>query len=226
MKYNVNHYFFNEYSKSAAYWAGFLAADGNIGKAKDGVYKRIRLYLGIQDVGHLHKYKEAIMSEHKVKEDFNYNRCSFEYYSLQTAQDLNALYNITPQKSLTYMPPYDIPLEYEKYFIRGYFDGDGCISECWTNKNSKTASLVTTCLGTEPFMYWFLNSVETAINKQINIELQQHSNNKNTMIIKFNTNLSKDFLFWLYKNADNSLRLERKYQLYKKVVINNDRKTR
>ena len=226
MKHNVNHYFFKEYSKESSYWAGFLAADGNIGKAKDGLYKRIRLYLGIKDVGHLYKYKEAIQSEHKVKEDFNYNRCSFEYYSLQTAQDLERLYNIVPQKSLVYMPPYDIPEEYVKYFIRGYFDGDGCISESWTNKNSVTASLLTTCLGTEEFMYWYLYNIEQALNVQINIELMQHSNNKNTMISKFNTNLSKALLGWLYGNASPKLRLERKYQLYKKIVIDNDRKTR
>lgn len=226
MKLNVNHYFFNKYNKASAYWAGFLAADGNVGKAKDGVYKRIRLYLGIQDVGHLYKYKEAIESEHKVKEDFRYSRCSFEYYSLQTAKDLEIFYNIVPQKSLIYKPPYDMPEKYIKYFIRGYFDGDGCISEAWTNKNSITASLITTCLGTEEFMYWYLYNIETALNTQINIELQPHTNGKNTYISKFNTNLSKDMLTWLYKNAAPELRLERKYQLYNKIVINNGRKTR
>jgi hypothetical protein len=226
VKYNINHYFFNNYIKESAYWAGFLAADGNIGKAKSGEYIRVRLYLGIKDAGHLFKFKEALGSEHKVKEDHARSRASFEFYSKQMSEDLFRLYNIGPQKSLTYQPPYDIPEEFVKYFIRGYFDGDGCICETFTNKRSTTSSLITTCLGTNEFMYWFLYQIEQALNLTIPVELQPHISGKNTYIIKFNTNLSKAFLNYLYKNASKDLRLERKYQLYDRIVNNDVRKTR
>jgi hypothetical protein len=110
-----------------SYWAGFLAADGNI--AKD-LFK-IGLQLSQKDVEHCRKLYETLESDSKFTEYTRKNgikMCSFAVSSRKMVQDLITNFNITPQKTFTLKFPEHLSKENKLAFLVGYIDGDGSIS--------------------------------------------------------------------------------------------------
>ena len=125
--YNYNRNFFSKIdTEEKAYWAGFIAADGNIRKD----YGKTRVELNIQDIKHLEKLRKSLDGNMPIAESIrpNNHSCYLDMNSKQIGRDLTAL-GITPNKSLTLNVNFDmIPYELIHHFIRGYFDGDGSIS--------------------------------------------------------------------------------------------------
>lgn len=119
----VNHFFFSEYNKESCYWAGFILADGYIRSQKRF---SLEIKLQKQDALHLHKFKKAIQFAGVIKERPEY--FSISVSSTQIISDLANNFEIHNCKSLTCFISAKIPLKYMKDFIRGYFDGDGCIT--------------------------------------------------------------------------------------------------
>ena len=133
----INQTFFQSWSPQMSYVLGFIFADGAI----EDVQKSSRTcYLAIinKDVSILKKIKSVMDSTHKLYrrpaqlELYPGNKVyrAGERFVFRVGSKLiyNDLLNLglTPRKSLTIAFP-AIPLEFLSYFIRGYFDGDGCI---------------------------------------------------------------------------------------------------
>ena len=122
-----NEDFFKNWSPEMAYVLGFFTADGNMIRNKRGAHF---ISIEITDKEILEKIRNAIGSNHKIgvrKKDFPEK----DSYRLQIGgknifEDLTQL-GLTPNKSKTIDLP-KIPNEYFSDFLRGYFDGDGCIS--------------------------------------------------------------------------------------------------
>ena len=115
---------FSSFTEESCYWAGFLAADGCITGGT------LKLCLGYDDHSHVEKFKEFIGSSHKIAVNTEkYYRSEISFKQEKVILDLKNNFNITPNKSLTYTLPTKIPKEMFKHFVRGYFDGDGCICE-------------------------------------------------------------------------------------------------
>lgn len=123
-------------------------------------------------------------------------------------------YGCTPKKSLTLeFPSTEIFIESENYtkldlilhFIRGYFDGDGCISYLCKDHTSMLISL----LGTESF----LNNVQHYIT---NYKYKLGYNNKKksdiTRVLQISGENGLEVLKKLYSSA--SIYLERKYERF------------
>lgn len=132
-KYNINDYYFSlENQKSnSAYILGVLASDGCVASSQNQIY----IELQREDRELLEKINIELENERPVKDYLNnskfYENSKLYFFSKQIKDDL-ALYNIIPNKTA-----YDndflqnIKEEYEIDFIRGLFDGDGCIK--WVN---------------------------------------------------------------------------------------------
>lgn len=223
MSFQINHSFFKTYSDCSCYWAGFLAADGNLRVSASGS-KCIRVYLGSIDVTHLLKFKRLLESEHKVSTSLTYDRCSFEFCSSEIYDDLFRIYGIHPAKSMTLSFPTEIPSEYLPHFVRGYFDGDGCICESFSNKNSRTATLYSTLLGTPTFMASAVEVISKALDKELP-KVAVHPNGF-TEVLKLGTKDSQKFLSWMYTCSSEDTRLDRKYDLYHRIMVQKIRKTR
>lgn len=193
---------FSIYTPESAYWAGFIAADGCI----TGGYLKICLHY--QDINHLEKFKKFVKSTHKISSNTEkYNRAEIGFkLSQQMKDDLLLNYNIGPNKSLTYEMPI-LPSDCLWPFIRGYFDGDGCICESFSNKNSRKATLYTTIVGSKVLIPELYNIIG------IKGSIQEKSTTKT---IKYCTNSSLEFLETLYDSE--SLYLDRKYNLYQEVL--------
>lgn len=209
---------FDEYTEESCYWAGFLAADGNVDSKG-----RIRIMLKYDDILHLEKFKKYLQSTHTVSSNTTtYNRCSFEFTNRDMCEVLDLNFNIVPEKSLTMKFPHFIKADMVRHFLRGYFDGDGSVCESFSNANSVTATLYTTfCSGS----FDFINYIYTFLNARLNTvgHLQDFNTGKKWQI-KYNTNDSIKLLHYMYD--DSNVSLDRKYAFYERVVLNNDRLTR
>lgn len=147
-KYNVNENFFeNIDTEEKAYWLGFLYADGYV-RMKYDRSGELKLKLGIKDKGHVELFSKSIESNHKIK-DFisdvivdkikHSSMCSsLSIYNTKIVKDLY-IHGCTNKKTFTIRFP-NLDKELERHFIRGYFDGDGCIHLYRNSKNSIAAS--------------------------------------------------------------------------------------
>lgn len=110
-----------------AYVLGFFAADGNMIKNRRGAHF---LSLEITDLDILLKIKKTLGSSHKISSrpetEHWKTRYRFQIGSKEMYEDLLCL-GITPNKSKIIQFPSKIPAQYLSDYIRGYFDGDGCV---------------------------------------------------------------------------------------------------
>jgi len=143
MKYYKREDFFSDNNTLASYWAGFIAADGCIYDNK------LSIHLNKKDLILLESFKKDISYEGNVS--FYKNTVKLDFRNGRLCSDLLRIYNITPSKSLTLLPPNIIDFEMIRSYIVGYIDGDGCIAKYNTRK---TPVLYLVILGTEQLLKW------------------------------------------------------------------------
>ena len=127
-------YFEDIDSNDKAYFLGLLAADGNVFKRNnnDNTQAIIKLALQYEDRYVLEVFKEYVLSNKPLRVRTKESKlfincfCELELVSDKMMQDLSK-YNITPRKTYTFVMP-DLDDQFISHFIRGYFDGDGCIT--------------------------------------------------------------------------------------------------
>jgi hypothetical protein len=203
---------FSEYNEHSSYWGGFIASDGCVTGGT------LKICLGYDDLSHLEKFKDFMQNTHKITVNTTtYYRCEMSFKQEQIISDLNHNFNITPNKSLTYKLPEKIPSNMFRHYLRGLFDGDGCICESFSNKNSITATLYTTITGSE----FLIEDLYVRLNEILGIEGTIQSK-PGCRVIKYCTNASFILLDYMYKDA--TIYLDRKYNMYKNILI--QRKTR
>lgn len=196
-------------TEEKAYWLGFLYADGNLSKSTN----TIELGLKISDKEHLQKYLNFLKHTSKNKIRFHANKLGNSYRVGITNKHIwNILnsYGCTPQKSLTLKFPNKSIFKSEdliRHFIRGYFDGDGCLSY---NKTTKIVFPRCSIIST----FEFLNEIQNILkNLNINSKLTSDKRFKhNTKILDFKNKESDQFINYLYDNA--TIYLTRKYNRY------------
>ncbi len=136
----VNHDFFSVIdTELKAYLLGIMFSDGQVHS------KRPEIALELTDLDVITLFRDSLGKDLKIlvrkKKDVS-NRQGYlvRMTSNQLKSDL-IKHGCTPRKSLTLKYPTTVPQHLERHFIRGYFDGDGCI--CVTEK-TKRASMVGT----------------------------------------------------------------------------------
>lgn len=129
----INNYFEKIDTSEKAYWLGFLYADGYVYDRKGFSY-RLELGLAARDLGHLHKFRYCIGSNKKITT--KPVKCRGKEYmskkiTIYGEEFISNLINkgVVPRKSLilTYPDRSILPEKFDNAFIRGYFDGDGCV---------------------------------------------------------------------------------------------------
>lgn len=167
MRYQKNHNFFAEKSNLNSYWAGFIAADGNISTKGNSLSIR----LSAKDTAHLQRLSDLLSGDYKLRPEIrtlngkDYPTIGFSLASPQWKLDLLNNWKITPKKSMTLEFPHLDSVENRKSFICGYIDGDGCICV----SNNKIAVQI---LGTRSFLssiLEFLTSQKIVTGNNINV---------------------------------------------------------
>lgn len=130
--YDIDRNFFEKIdTQEKAYILGFIYADGYNSN------RQIVLTQLSQDKDILEKIKEVIKSENPIQEynnSWGKSSAKITFNSVKLCKDISNMGAIK-NKSLTLKFPEEIvPENLMQHFIRGYFDGDGCI---WNGKRKK-----------------------------------------------------------------------------------------
>ena len=172
-------------------------ADGYVSFEKN----TIELSLKESDKDHLRKINEYFLSNSPIKEkrkyDKRYDKTYISYrvcYNSKKIKDNLSKLGCTTQKSLTLKFP-ELEENIVPHFIRGYFDGDGCITKTSSGK------IAIEILGTEEMLLGILSSS----NINVKIHSFNHSSVKRIQMFGKNAN---HFLEYIYNNS--SLFLDRK----------------
>lgn len=208
-----NEDFFKKWTPEMAYVLGFFTADGNMLKNKRGAHF---VTIEITDRDILEKIRNAIGSNHKIgirKGNFpEKDAYRLQIGSKEIFNDLLKL-GITPNKSKTI----DLPLVPNKYFsdfVRGYFDGDGCVScGIYNRKDRKSKNyLLGSRFSTGSKI--FAENLLKRIREVMNITGGFVYKKKGGFDLVLSTHDTKKLFEFMYKNSKNNLFLERKYNKF------------
>ncbi len=199
-KYSHNQFFFKDInSENTAYWLGFMYADGCVKGNK------IHLRLAEKDIEILEKFREDIESTNPIqKQTIKLREKEFTSYCL-TISSKTLVHDLIkqgciPKKSLTLKFPLNtqVPEHLMNHFIRGYFDGDGCVCR-HREKRSNQDSLSLSIIGSE----YFISSLqEYLLNLQILKSKTKLHNNGKAKGLQIGGNIqAHKFASYIYKDA-------------------------
>lgn len=227
-KYHVNKDFFKKIdTKEKAYILGLLYADGNVHG------KGITLCLQERDRHILKSISKILDFNGKLhflpkRKKHHQNQYRLFLYNQDIANDLIKL-GCVPAKSLIlkFPTPKQVSNKFIRHFIRGYFDGDGCIYVNFKNFYKRTrynTSLKATISMVSTFS--FLRKLKKVCKNKLGINFsltrkiktdKRYPNNKITSEIVLTRRESVvKFCEWIYKDSD--LFLARKHKKYKDFV--------
>lgn len=207
--YPRNELFFNLINTSEkAYWLGFMYADGCVHSTN------YEISINITDLEHVEKFKNAIgATNHKITTTTKAygdmkNPKPLYQFSIKDKQLHNDLikWGCVPQKSLKLKKIPNIPRDYISHFIRGFFDGDGSIHYLKGTDNYR----ISFTNGSSDF----LNDIQKELSTNISLGKE---NNKNTYQLQIaGKHQVMRILDYLYKDSNENIRLNRKYNTYLK----------
>lgn len=192
------------------YWLGFLYADGNISKTGN----RLELTLALKDIDHLEKFRNFLKLTTEIKTVLRngHYACRLYVRNKHLWETLNNL-GCVPCKSLILEFPKKEIFKNNKmfilHFIRGYVDGDGCLSYYW-NKQHTSINTQVSIVSTESF----LNSIKKLFgNKHGYIHNKSSKDWENKAYqLTFNGAIARKFARYLYEKA--TIYMQRKYEKY------------
>jgi hypothetical protein len=133
-KYEVNKNAFLNEDAVSFYLLGAFMTDGNVNCSKH----HINCSISSKDSDWLDSIRDQICPQKPVY----YKSFSFQFSETE-CQNWLMSYGCLPNKSLTLKIEKDIPLEYQRDFLRGVVDGDGSISESLYTKTSTNGTVHT-----------------------------------------------------------------------------------
>ena len=203
--------FFNKIDiEEKAYWLGFLYADGCITDTA------VRLELQLSDIEHVNKFKNAVMAYTKelyFRPD-NVDSCLLYLNSVEMVEDLINL-GCTPRKThtLKFPTPEQVPEKLLSHFMRGYFDGDGCIY----SRKKRTGVNMFTVVGTVDFIEEYKKVLSINIGKNNDIKCRPASSSEGIEHLELGGNKQIEKIYnFLYEDA--TVFLERKKEIFKMIL--------
>ena len=220
-KNKVNHKFFSKWSPQMSYVLGVVCTDGNIRPSilkvpnnKDTL--RIgRLTISQKEPELLEKVLKLMNSKtkllHRSRKEFSETVSGETFYfhlNSDIIYDDLVMLGLTPNKSLTLRFP-NVPEDYVSHFIRGCWDGDGSVYLDKTS-NSIFASFIS---GSSDFIRGILYH----LTKNGLPERRLHKNGK-SYYFRYTGKQCKQLAEYLYNDADESMWLNRKYEIFKSLL--------
>lgn len=200
-----------------AYWLGFLYADGCINSSYHGAKldsMTFEMTLCREDEQHLYKFAKCLETNVPIKQKINKFKGKEYLSSRITICCTKMCYDLcakgcTPQKTYNIKFPNNeiVSDDLMKDFIRGFFDGDGCIC---VRSNNRIQLVIT---GMSNMLEDIANYL---ISKQVIRKVPKIHNDKRSKcsaMFFYGADNVKDILDYLYSGAE--MYLDRKYNKYK-----------
>jgi len=145
VRYGFNENYFEVIdSEDKAYFLGFIIADGNISKNNNSV----RIIQKETDI--LYEFKKFISFEGPI---FTRNDGKISFITVASSKMKNDLDKLGISSNKTMVVKYpDISIKLQNHFIRGVFDGDGCISLRTDKRDNKQRGQFNICSGSYDFI--------------------------------------------------------------------------
>ena len=200
-----------------AYVLGFIYADGIIYPSARGKY----LVITSTDQFIVRRIKKWLASKHKIVRTKSTWPNGKDRFVLRVGN--KAIYNslsevgLISSKSLIVRMP-DVPKSYFKDFVRGYFDGDGCVYlERSKGKGGKLIirklSVIFTSGSRE-----FLNDLLLDLKENLDLRQTKIYKGCRSFQLRFFTSDSIKILELMYNNTPRELYFERKFEVFTKYL--------
>lgn len=221
-KYYVNSNAFDEIdTEEKAYWLGFLYADGCV-MDLGNTYK-ISLALSTKDLDHLKLYHKFLQTnypihtyfrKYKENDDRQYSRLAFSDKHMGEQLIKKGVY-VRKTEIITF--PEFLDNDMIRHFIRGYVDGDGCITYHRHKINKERLVFALKICSTKEMLNSFAKYLPSK-NKNKTPKLQKRRKNSvNNYSLEYGGNIQVlNILNYLYK--DSTIYLKRKYERYLLLV--------
>lgn len=207
-------------TEEKAYWLGFLMADGYNNTDRTAI--SLRLQTG--DVEILEKFRNFLKTNAPI---YTFSRITmvnhlqkeYKEVSVHSVYLSNKLAEIGCVKGKTYSLEYPnyIPETLTNHFIRGYFDGDGCISitKRHNRKNPQSKTYQFTITGRKEFLEILQDKIVESTSVVKN-DLKESISNYAQTIHYCGFNVVLKILNYVYSNA--TIYLKRKHDKYIEMV--------
>lgn len=209
-KKNIN-YFLTE-NENMAWILGFIASDGTISASRN----TIKIGLSKKDKDILESIKKELELENNIFEYTTNNGFDVVELSWNCKEHKDALknYGIVPNKTFCLTPPYKLNRKFWKDYLRGYFDGDGCVS--YNNCNNSISFSITS--GTEDILKWIINFLNEDYNiPKVNIYKNQRQNI--SYYFDYSIKATRQIYNVLYGDLKpDTLYLKRKFEKYTNLI--------
>lgn len=182
-------------TQEKAYWLGFIVADGCIAKSA-GTYRSLRLYLSAKDRDLVSRFSKDIGYSGLIKTPENCNTCRVRNQVGIAFNNQRFCDNLINKGVLDWKKNGGdrlfnyIPGALMHHFIRGFFDGDGCISGKYFNLAAdKTHQLV-------------MSKLEQIIATKCGFKMKGVKIRKNSIVVGWNgRNQLVRFARFIYNDA-------------------------
>lgn len=192
-----------------AWFLGTLVSDGSIVRPiyrGKGDETHIAYCMHINDVDILEKIKRIVKTKSKILLYPHYQSPQCKIY-IHDKKDIIAKYN-----SIKTSIPDDIA-GFERHFLRGICDGDGCLSYR-KNRNSFRINLINQNKD-------IINWCSKVISEQLLIEYKEpkFKSRDNIYIVEWEGRIGKLIIWWLYHGDIQNMVLARKHNFYVEKIL-------
>lgn len=220
-RFNEN-YFENIDSEEKAYWLGFISADGSISlKCKNSGSLQIKL--ASRDKNHLQKFLNSIeYSGLDIKDSITISKSKNKEYfasgisipSKKICLDLIGC-GVTQNKTFT-LKSWNGPENLMRYYWRGFFDGDGCLSKTKNKAPNCDKYYRFSCglVGTYDVVENFIKHIKD------NLEIDGKIVKQESVFIVAYGGMEKTQKITAYLYNEANIYLDRKYILHKDINEN------
>jgi hypothetical protein len=188
-----------------AYYLGYIFADGSILGRRD-VLIHLYLHCHRRDEHIILKLREVLKSEHKIKRLDFVQKSGFISPMTRVVISGKKLcqslvnHGVVPGKSFRDIPFPHVPEEFLPHFIRGVFDGDGCVGLYKYTANEKVVEKrIFYLLGSHKFIEGAYQRITSALPKICKVVIGKRKRNITLSLIQWQGAADLAQLYaWLY----------------------------
>jgi hypothetical protein len=211
---DVNEHFFSKWTPEMAYVLGWVLSDGHI----DERTGNLRIVVTDEEV--LHKIANVMKLTNGIrpvkykggKQQYVLSVCRRQIY-----EDLISL-GVKPGNRVFDQPAIDVPHEYRRHFVRGFFDGDGSLVSFVAKKKGKTPYRYNEIVFSKASKD-LIDCLHDMIVEETGVYVSRCAAKTNSGNITYRLSIgAKDSVItmyrWMYEGVENRLWLERKYEKF------------